>query len=162
MKTKIVSMENFSVTDSGRYGKALEESLTRRPCKKAGVTDWRHNGVRYEIKSGGGELGNTGRKVLKGCHKIIYIPVPQVIDGCMDIRKQEGFIVDRLVFLETLKEVGLYKTSKVSSKGDLKESIETFYVMSKQKWHGAKGPKLIDKLYEVCEMTLEDFLEDDE
>ena len=154
-----------NVRDCGRIGKAVETSMTERYCKASGKIDWRHLGVAYEIKTGAGELhlSAKGDKIV-GCKKVLYIPVPYVetVDGkeVINPEQQEGFILDRAVFLDLLKDVGLFRESKTTTDGKTTAAIQTFWVRKTNKPHSQKKYNaLIDALYERCEETLADMID---
>lgn len=157
---KKVNVNEYKVTDCGRYGKAMERTCTgKAKAKAAGKVDWYHLKERYEVKTGAGELANYGEKLLKNSKKVLYIPVVyEEEDGSVLPEYQEGFILDRETFLAVLDSVGLIR-EKVSTAGVRKITIQTFWNRSKNAPHGSKYEKLIDALYDNCLETLEDMLE---
>lgn len=149
--------------ESNTYGKRglsfeydLKVALGIAPkIAKVGRTDIRKGGICYEAKSGAGELGVAGEKLVKGSRKVIYCPV---VDENLPVERQEAFVLDRVVFLDMLDELGLIR-SKVSSDGIEMTTIQTFWNHSKNAPHSKKKYEaLMDALYTNCEMELADFL----
>lgn len=149
--------------DWGRFGKATEENvkafLHLKVCvAKAGQSDMRKNRVHYEIKTGAGELGDVGGKLVKGSSMVIYIPVVQ--EG-LSVDAQEGFVMGREVFLATLGECGMIR-EKTSTAGKRKVTIQTFWIKSKNKPHGTKLATMMEAFYNLVDegnaQTLEDWL----
>lgn len=156
----------YSEADDGMGGKAFEASITGRRCKASGKTDWTHLRVRFEVKTGAGELGNLGQRLLKGCKHVLYVPVPVWTEDSrgrlvIDPWKQEGFVLSREAFLEALAEANLIR-EKTSTAGVRKVTIQTFWNSKQNKPHGRGYERLLDALYSHCEMTLEEFLEAEE
>lgn len=135
---------------------AIKEFLNLKVCvAKAGRTDLRKANICYEVKTGAGELGDFGGKLVKGSSKVIYIPV---INEAEPIEKQEGFVMSREVFLSILDDCGMIR-EKTSSKGVRKITIQTFWNRSKNAPHGKKYFTMIDAFYSCEEMvTLEEWL----
>ena len=154
------NLNNYSVADCGAFGKAFESALTHRRCKSAGKIDWNHYRVKYELKTGGGELGDAdGSKLLKGVMYVIYCPVPVAdADGKVKPEKQEAFVLTRDAFLASLEQAGALR-EKTSTAGKRKVTIQTFWNRKQNKPHGALLYRLLDALYENCECTLEEMLE---
>lgn len=151
------NVNNYNPTDSGKWGKATESALTGKRCKAQGKVDWKHLSQSYEIKTGAGQLDNIVRLKTR---KILYIPVPE-LDTSGDIipDRCEGFILSAPDFIDLLKSVGLFRESKVGTDGKARPAIQTFWNHSKGKPHSMKAyQRLMDALYETCEMTLEDLL----
>lgn len=150
----------FESNTCGKWGLSFEYdvkiALGLKPkIAKVGRTDVRKGGVCYEAKSGAGEVGVHGEKLLKGCSKVIYCPV---VNENLPLEKQEAFVLDRVDFLEMLAELGLLRT-KISSDGVEMDTIQTFWNHSKNAPHSIKKYNaLMDALYERCEMELADFL----
>lgn len=157
---KNVNINEYKKSDDGRIGKAFERSCTgKAKAKTASKVDWYHLGQKFEIKTGAGELGTIGNKLLSNCKKVLYVPVPDVEeDGTIDPYKQEGFILSREDFLLALDSVGLIR-EKTSTAGVRKVTIQTFWNRKENKPHGSKLFKLLDVLYDECEETLEEHLE---
>lgn len=134
-------------TDTGRNGKAFE-----RLCKEAlhmqskvarqGRTDMYRARQCYEVKTGAGELGNIGEKLVKGSSYVIYCPV---IRTERELDKQEAFVMTRDTFLEVLAGVGLLR-EKTSTDGSRKVTIQTFWNNKLKAPHGKKYYALIDAL----------------
>lgn len=157
-------MENrFKTTDCGRCGKATEESVKaflhlKVGVSKAGRTDLRKANVCYEVKTGAGELGLAGGKLVKGSTMVIYIPV---VDETAEIYEQEGFVMSRELFLETLDGCGLIR-EKTSTSGIRKVTIQTFWNKKQNKPHGKGYQKMLDAFYDLegnGVQTLEEWLE---
>ena len=146
--------------DHGLIGSALELSvkdfygkpLTLSP---AGTCDLYIGNRHTEVKQGAGELGRTFNKtLLKGSGLVVYVPV--VVETA-PLNRQEGYVMDRAVFLEALTEAGAIRT-----KDGEKVTIQTFWVRSSNKPHG----RLLDKMLTAFDnrvengeaLTLEDFL----
>lgn len=159
-----VFVNGMNVSDSGRFGKAVEMAITEKDHVKAsGKCDWNHLRTQFEIKSGAGELKITKTGRIAHCKKILYIPVPVTEESyggeVLDPFKQEGFIVDADEFLSILQDVGLFRESKKKTDGSYTPAIQTFWNRKKNAPHGKGYERLLDALYERCEETLEDFLE---
>lgn len=154
---------NYKTTDCGAYGKATEESVKaflhlKVSVSKAGRTDLRKANVCYEVKTGAGELGMVGGKLIKGSTMVIYIPV---IDEKAEIYEQEGFVMSRELFLETLEGCGLIR-EKTSTSGHRKITIQTFWNRKLNKPHGKGYQRMLDAFYDLegCGVqTLEEWLE---
>ena len=141
-------INRFSVEDCGGLGKATEESVKaflhlKVQVAKVGRTDLRKQNVCYEVKTGAGELGNYGEKLVKGSSMVIYIPV---VDENLPIEEQEGFVVSRETFIETLTECGLIR-EKTSTAGMHKITIQTFWNRKQNKPHGKGYQRLLDAFY---------------
>ena len=153
---------NYKVTDSGRFGKAIETAIKEYFNRKntsvssAGKTDFIKAHRYYEIKTGGGELGLLNGKLIKGSSLVLYVPV---VNGNGTIKEQEGFFLTRDNFLKALEQANLIRTKKASN-GTMKTTIQTFWNVKANKAHSAKAyARLLDALYENCETTLEEWLE---
>lgn len=96
---------------------------------------------KVEIKTGAGRLLHDCR----GNKYMIYIPV---VDRSKDILHQEGFLIKRTMFINLLKEVGLYRACKQSKDRAPSEAIQTFWVEKNNAPHGKKYFLLLDALYE--------------
>lgn len=120
------------------------------------------DGMKIEVKTGAGELGNEGERALKGVSRILYCPV---FNPALPISKQEAFVVKRQDFLDMLQEIGLYRASKTTTntyrgKDDCnRQAIQTFWNHKQGKPHGKGYERLIDALYDISEMSLQDLLE---
>jgi hypothetical protein len=88
---------------------------------------------------------------------VIYVPV--VIEA-WPVEKQEGFVLERETFLELLEEVGLVR-HKISTSGQDRVTIQTFWNHSKNKPHGKKYFALLDKLYDESLVTFDQFAADE-
>lgn len=157
---------DFKKADSGFFGKAFEialhEYLGRKDCRvrAAGRVDERIDHKNYEIKTGAGELANYGDKLVKGVSRVIYVPVPsQAWDGnSIDLWKVEGFVLTRENFLQALDNAGAIRR-KVSTAGAEKVTIQTFWNNSQNKPHGRLLDRILDQMYDLCDMTFEEFLD---
>ena len=132
----------------GRFGegveKELKDFLNLKVCvAKAGRTDMRKANICYEVKTGAGELGDVGSKLIKGSSMVVYIPV---VNESLTIQDQEGFVMKREVFLEILTECGLIR-EKTSSKGVRKITIQTFWNRTKNAPHGKGYNKMLEAFY---------------
>lgn len=162
-------MLTYKKNDCGAIGKLFEAELKRtvglkEAVSKAGKVDMRKCKKNYEIKQGAGELGNAGDKLLKGCSRVVYVPVvtgePKSEEDISEwIKSQEGFVLERETFLQCIENAGLLR-EKISSAGIAKITIQTFWNNKLDKPHGKKYYALLDQLYENCLCTLEDWLEE--
>lgn len=153
--------EMYKDSDSGAMGKTLERDLkvllgqadkVASPSK----ADFRKRYKYGEIKTGAGELGELGGKLIKGSSFVVYVPV---VDMEKPVEKQEGFVLDRVTFIELLNELGLIRTKK-STSGAMKVTIQTFWNHKAGKPTSIKKYNaLLDALYERCAYTLEEWLE---
>ena len=152
--------EMYKSTDDGAMGKTFERDLKvllgqADKVASPGKADFRRRYKYGESKTGAGELGELGGKLIKGSSFVIYVPV---VNMNLPVEKQEGFVLDRATFIETLEELGLIRTKK-STYGTMKVTIQTFWNHSKNKPHSLKKYNaLLDALYERCEMTLEEWV----
>lgn len=147
----------YKMTDCGANGKTFERDLKalfnqKAVVAKQGKIDFRRDNKCYEVKTCAGELDQLLHSKVK---YVVYVPV---IQPKLKITAQEGFILERETFLECLNSCGLIR-EKVSSSGQHKVTIQTFWNNAKGKPHGAKYFKLLDSLYESCIMTLEDYFD---
>ena len=154
-------MENYGykVEDSGKMGKTFERDLKALFSQKAivakqGKIDFRRDRKCYEVKTGAGELDYLLKSSIKF---VVYVPV---VHMDLPIDAQEGFILNRADFLQILEEVGLIR-EKTSTAGAHKVTIQTFWNNKKNAPHGAKYEKLLDRLYDSCVMTLEEYIDAD-
>jgi len=133
----------------------LNKFLGRSPiCHGQGQVDiYRLDGHNTEVKTGSGVICEGSEfKPWKGSTVVIYVPV---VNEDLPIEKQEGFVIKRDVFVKILQDLNLCKYDK----GRDKWNINTLWNRSKNAPHGTKIFRLLDRLYEECEMTLEEFLE---
>ena len=149
----------YKVTDSGALGKTFEREVKaffnqKAVVAKQGKIDFRRKNKCYELKTGGGELDFLYKSKIK---YVIYVPV---VVGTLPVEKQEGFVLERETFLELLEEVGLVR-HKVSTSGQEKVTIQTFWNHSKNKPHGKKYFDLLDKLYDESLVTFDQFAADE-
>lgn len=148
---------NYKMTDCGKSGKTFERDLKamfnqRAIVSKQGKIDFRRDRLCYEVKTGAGELDYLLNSKIK---YVIYVPV---VNDNADISRQEGFILTRESFLDTLDSLGLIR-EKTATNGLRKVTIQTFWNAKQGKPHGSKYYKLVDVLYETCIMTLEEYFE---
>ena len=146
-------VNNYLNDKDGGINKSTEEAIKAflhlKVCvAKAGRTDLRKANICYEVKTGAGELGDFGGKLVKGSSKVIYIPV---INEAEPIEKQEGFVMSRELFLSILDDCGMIR-EKTSSKGVRKITIQTFWNRSKNAPHGSKYFKMLDAFYQSEEV----------
>lgn len=147
----------------GAYGIACEMELKRFLHLKVKVsepnqTDLRKARVCYEVKTGAGELGDEGQKLVKGASYVIYVPV---VDESRAVNEQEGFVMNKAIFLETLDSLGMIRR-KTSSCGMPKITIQTFWNRKQNKPHGKKLFEMLDAFYTLTDsgeaQTLQDWL----
>ena len=130
--------------------------LGRKPiCHGKGQADIYHlNGHNTEVKTGSGEIcTGSAFKPWKNSTFVIYVPV---VNECEPIERQEGFIIRREAFVKILQDLNLCKYNKSRDKWN----INTIWNRTKNAPHGTKIYRLLDRLYEECESTLEEFLEE--
>ena len=137
----------YKPTDTGATGKAFE-----RACKehlhmlskvaRAGQSDLRRANVYHEIKTGGGELGNDGEKLVKGSSRVIYCPR---VESDKELDEQTAFVLSRADFLLVLENCDLLR-EKTSTNGQRKITIQTFWNNKLNAPHGRKYYKLLDAL----------------
>lgn len=151
---------DYIFEDCGRLGKGTEKDLKMvtflKVCvAKSGKSDLRKNYIHYEVKTGAGELGNVNEKLVKGSSRVIYIPV---VEEHLPVERQQGYVMDRELFLQILDECGLIRT-KTSTAGFKKVTIQTFWNHSKNAPHGKKYFKLLEA-FEGAEgvITLQEWL----
>ena len=153
--------EMYKETDCGAMGKTFERDLKvlfgqADKVASPGKADLRRRYKYVECKTNAGELGEVGGKLIKGSSLVLYVPV---VNMELPVEKQEGFLIDRVVFLETLEELELIRTKK-STSGKMKTTIQTIWNYKQNKPHSLKKYNaLLDALYERCEMTLEEWVE---
>ena len=104
-----------------------------------------------ECKTGAGELRND----CKGSKYMIYCPV---VDLEKPLYEQEAFVILRSVFINGLKESGLYRESKKTTAGTEIHAIQTFWNHSKNARHGKKIFALLDMLYDNG-MTIQEYID---
>ena len=106
---------------------------------------------KVEVKTGAGRIAND----CKGNSYFVFCPVVNM-EASLD--RQEAFIIKRSVFIETLKDAGLYRGEKSSTSGPATEAIQTFWNRKLNKAHGKKLYILLDLLYDRAEATLEEYI----
>lgn len=126
------TINQFKVTDCGRYGKAFEINVkhflngNRGNANKVsakGKTDVQNKGIKYEVKSNCGEINED---ILKNDY-IIYTP-----DNMTDFEQPEqAFVIPAQAFVDMFHALGLVRTKK-STNGQLKTTIQS-YKNSKRK-----------------------------
>ena len=152
--------EMYKDSDCGAMGKTFERDLKvlfgqADKVASPGKADLRRRYKNIECKTNAGELGEVGGKLIKGSSLVIYVPV---VNMELPVEKQEGFLIDRAVFLEILEELELIRTKK-STSGKMKVTIQTIWNYKQNKPHSLKKYNaLLDALYERCEMTLEEWV----
>lgn len=153
----------YKPTDTGATGKAFE-----RACKehlhmlskvaRAGQSDLRRANIYHEVKTGGGELGNDGEKLVKGSSRVIYCPR---VESDKELNEQVAFVLSRADFLLVLESCGLLR-EKVSTNGQRKITIQTFWNNKLDAPHGKKYFKLLKTLNALVDfgqaMTFADWL----
>ena len=107
-----------------------------------GRTDMRRAAQCYEVKTGAGELGRLGDKLVKGSRYVIYCPV---INPDKELTEQRAYVLTRDTFLKVLSEAGLLR-EKTSTNGERKITIQTFWNNKLNAPHGKKYFKLLDIL----------------
>lgn len=147
----------YKMTDCGANGKTFERDLKAAfhqgaKVSKQGKIDFRRDSKCFEVKTGAGELDFLFKSKVKF---VAYVPV--VVEA-QDVTAQEGFILDRETFLECIEEAGLLRT-KISTSGQEKVTIQTFWNHKLNKAHGRKYFTLLDLLYDRAIMTLEDYFD---
>lgn len=146
----------------GGLGKSTEEEIKELlgllvKVARPGRTDMRKNNICYEVKTGAGELGNFGEKLVKGSSMVVYIPV---VDEAQPLQRQEGFVMRREVFLQILDDCGMIR-EKISTAGVKKVTIQTFWNRKLNKPHGRGLQKMLDAFYDSDDVeTLEAWLEE--
>lgn len=161
------NVNEFSWKDCGAFGKAMECALTKKNYvkaqNKADYISKRLDGkkISYEIKTGAGKLSMNSHHELAHCRYVIYVPVVQFDEeGTVNAEMQEGFIVEKTAFVEMLNEIGLLRTDKDYGNGQRGYAIQTFWNCSKNAPTSKKAyARLLNALYDTCEMTLKEFLE---
>lgn len=142
-----VAKYGYKTTDTGATGKAFE-----RACKehlhmlskvaRAGQSDLRRANIYHEVKTGGGELGNDGEKLVKGSSRVIYCPR---VESGKELNEQVAFVLSRADFLLVLESCGLLR-KKTSTNGQRKITIQTFWNNKLDAPHGKKYFKLLAAL----------------
>ena len=142
-----VAKYGYKTTDTGATGKAFE-----RACKehlhmlskvaRAGQSDLRRAKVYYEVKTSSGELGNDGEKLVKGSSHVIYCPR---VESNKELDEQTAFVLSRADFLLVLESCGLLR-EKISTNGQRKITIQTFWNNKLNAPHGKKYFKLLGAL----------------
>ena len=158
---------NVNENDCGKYGKAFEQALKARlhlavKVAKQGRTDLRKGGVCYEVKSGAGELGNIGGKLVKGSSMVVYVPVIETAvdeNGIfVNLNSCNGYVLSRENFLTALEESGAIR-EKTSTAGTRKVTIQTFWNRKENRAHGKLLFRMEEKLEEYAECSLAEWLE---
>lgn len=149
---------NYKPIDDGAAGKTFERDVKalfgqKAVVSKQGKIDFRRAAKCYELKTGAGELDFLYKSKIR---YVIYVPVV-VMDR--PVEKQEGFLLDRVEFLALLERVGLVR-HKISTSGQEKVTIQTFWNGKLNKPHGKKYFSLLDELYENAIMTFDQFAND--
>ena len=106
---------------------------------------------KVEVKTGAGRI----QADCKGNSYVVFCPVVNLDE---ELDRQEAFIIKRTVFIQALKDAGLYRGSKESTSGPATEAIQTFWNRKLNKPHGKKLYILLDLLYERAYMTLDDYM----
>ena len=126
---------------------------------KSGKPDLRRGGIWYEFKHSAGELGVYGDKLVKGSSMVCYAPIIRDDDELAYI---DAYVLSRENFLTILENVGLLR-EKVSTNGQRKITIQTFWVIKSNTPNGKKYFKLLDALNACVNdgkaMTFTDWLE---
>ena len=154
-KLNTVSTANLNAQDDGRFGKAMESADTLKRCKPSNKVDAYHHRLRYEWKTGAGELGNAGGRLLPKCDLVAYVPV---VEEGKTLDAQEGFILTREGFIQALEEAGAIR-EKISTAGTKKITIQTFWNRKQNKPHGSLYYRLLDALYDNMVCTLQEWVE---
>ena len=158
-KNDYTNVNNYNIADCGAFGKAFESAFTGKRCKSANKVDFWHDKARFEIKTSASEITSKGAKMLNGVKYVIYCPVPLAdADGTINLYKQEAFLLTRDGFINALEQADALR-EKTSTAGVRKVTIQTFWNRKQNKPHGALLYRLLDALYDNCEMTLEEMLE---
>lgn len=159
-----IAKYGYKATDAGATGKAFE-----RACKehlhmiskvaRAGQSDLRRANIYHEVKTGSGELGNDGEKLVKGSSRVIYCPR---VESDKELNEQTAFVLSRADFLLVLEGCGLLR-EKTSTNGQRKITIQTFWNNKLDAPHGKKYFKLLETLNALVDfgqaMTFTDWLE---
>lgn len=152
-----MTIEKYGYADSdcGRNGKAFERLCKERLHMQSkvaapGRTDMRRATQCYEVKTGAGELGKLGDKLVKGSRYVIYCPV---INPDKELTEQRAYVMTRDTFLEVLAEAGLLR-EKTSTNGERKVTIQTFWNNKLNAPHGKKYFKLLDILDSLVSCSL--------
>lgn len=164
----------FKTRDYGAIGDALEMAIKKavgyKPAyikvSKPGKSDVRIDRRWTECKQGAGELsGADMTKLLVGSSRVLFVPVV-VLDGTdgnytLDPYKQEGFILDKKLFIDTLESIGAIR-EKVGSDGITRKTIQTFWNRSKNAPHGKTLERIMNALYTLVDeglaLSVEDLL----
>ena len=142
-----VAKYGYKPTDTGATGKAFERACKERlhmlsKVARAGQSDLRRAKVYYEVKTSSGELGNDGEKLVKGSSRVIYCPR---VESNKELDEQTAFVLSRADFLLVLESCGLLR-EKISTNGQRKITIQTFWNNKLNAPHGKKYFKLLDAL----------------
>ena len=109
---------------------------------KAGKSDLRRGDRWYEFKHSAGELGVYGDKLVKGSSMVCYAPI---IRDNSELAYIDAYVLSRENFLAILENVGLLR-EKISTNGQRKITIQTFWNNKLNAPHGKKYFKLLDAL----------------
>lgn len=149
----------YKSSDCGANGKTFEREVKaffgqKAIVAKQGKIDFRKHSKCYELKTGAGELDFLMKSKIR---YVIYVPVVRPDEA---VERQEGFVLERITFLAILEETGLIR-KKVSTSGQEKVTIQTFWNNKQDKPHGKKYFQLLDRLYEESLVTFDQFACDD-
>lgn len=148
------------VTDSGRYGDAMEmatKDFFGYVVKVAANSrpDLRRGGKCYEFKTGAGEVEKLYHSEQP---YVMFIPVPvykevpagfaddgtPLVSITIDVERCEGFLFERKVFLQGMESIGAIRAAKKGTDGIRRHCIQTFWNHKKNAPHGA----LLDRILE--------------
>lgn len=142
------TINRFKTTDSGKYGKAFEINVkhylngNRGNSDKVsakGKTDVKSKGVKYEIKSNCGEIGND---IMKNDF-IIYTDDNETVFD----KPERARVIPTADFISIIDALGLRRVKK-STNGQLKVTIQSYRNSNKKRiaWHNAieQYPTLAD------------------
>lgn len=108
---------------------------------------------RVEVKQNGGDF----RSYCKGSSFIAYAVY---IEPDKTLREQLGYIMPMKTFIECGEKLNHIRESKTDSRGNIKMSLQTLYVYSKNDFHGKKAFKLMDLWEEAGAIPFKDFFKD--
>ena len=151
---------NYKETDCGAMGKTFERNLKacfnqKEIVSRQGKIDFRRDRKCYEVKTGAGELDSLLKSKIK---YVCYVPVVNM-EAAVD--RQEGFILEREIFINLLETCGLIR-EKTATNGSRKVTIQTFWNNSKNAPHSKKKYNLLlSELYDNCIMTLDEYFDCD-
>ena len=164
-------------SDSGRYGDAMETSLKAFfdyavKVSKAGRPDLRRGGRYYEVKTGAGEVEALYHSSMP---YVIFVPVPAytetpigfdadgvaLVELTVDVTRCEGFLFDRVAFLQAMEAINAIRPAKKGTDGQLRHCLQTYWNHKKQAPHGKLLEKILDAGYAESLLTFEEWLEAD-